>query len=50
MPTQQNPNAPSASIDDSKLMRMGHTSGPYGNDPGKEARGEFDMPAKDLKP
>ena len=48
--TQNNPNSPTASIDDSKFMRQGHTSGPYGNDPNVDARGEFAEPAKDLRP
>lgn len=50
MATAQNPNNPSTSIDDSKFMRMGQTSGPYGNDPNVDARGEFGEPAKDLRP
>lgn len=50
MPTQQNPNNPSASIDDSKYMRMGHTAGPYGNDPNVDPHGEFAEAARDLKP
>ena len=48
--TQNNPNAPTTSIDDSKFMRMGHTSGPYGNDPNLDARGEFGETPKDLRP
>jgi hypothetical protein len=44
------PNNPTTSIDDSKFMRQGHTSGPYGNNPSKNARGEFGTPAKDLRP
>jgi hypothetical protein len=50
MPTQQNPNMPSASIDDSKYMRQGHTAGPYGNDPTYDRAGEFAEPVRDLKP
>lgn len=47
---QNNPNTPTASIDDSKFKRMGHTSGPYGNDPSLDARGEFADKPKDLRP
>lgn len=46
----QNPNTPTAAIDDSKFLRMGHTSGPYGNQPGKDPRGDFATPPKDLRP
>ena len=48
--TQNNPNSPTTSIDDSKFFRMGHTSGPYGNNPNKDARGEFAESPKDLRP
>jgi len=48
--TQNNPNSPTTSIDDSKFMRQGHTEGPYGNDPNKDARGEFGRKVKDLRP
>jgi hypothetical protein len=44
------PNNPSTGVDDSKFMRMGHTEGPYGNDPFKDARGEFGEPPIDLRP
>lgn len=51
MATQQNnPNAPTTAIDDSKFVRQGHTSGPYGNDPNVDARGEFGEEARDLRP
>ena len=48
--TQNNPNSPTTSIDDSKFIRMGHTEGPYGNNPNVDARGEFGEMAKDLRP
>ena len=44
-----NPNSPVAAEDDSKFVRQGHTSGPYGNDPSLDARGEFGKAPKDLK-
>jgi hypothetical protein len=47
---QNDPNTPSTTIDDSAFMRMGHTSGPYGNNPNVDARGEFAEDAKDLRP
>ena len=45
-----NPNDPPSSIDDSRYVRMGHTDGPYGNDPNIDARGDFGKPPKDLRP
>lgn len=45
----QSPNAPTAGIDDGKWVRQGQTAGPFGNDPGKDARGEFGRPVQDLK-
>lgn len=45
-----NPNSPTTAIDDSKFMRMGHTEGPYGNDPFMDPKGQFGEPAKDLRP
>ena len=45
----QNPNNPVAAEDDSKFVRMGHTEGPYGNNPSLDARGDFGRPPKDLK-
>jgi hypothetical protein len=48
--TQNNPNTPTTSIDDSKFMRQGHTAGPYGNDPNIDARGEFAEAPRDLRP
>lgn len=48
--SQNNPNTPAASIDDAKFKRMGHTSGPYGNNPTLDARGEFADKPKDLRP
>lgn len=45
----QNVNNPSATVDDTKFIRQGHTSGPYGNDPSLDARGDFGRPPKDLK-
>lgn len=47
---RQDPNNPSTAIDDSKFHRMGHTEGPFGNDPQLDARGEFGEPARDLRP
>lgn len=44
----QNPNAPTAGKDESKWIQMGQSQGPYGNDPFKDARGEFGQPVKDL--
>lgn len=48
--TQNNPNNPTTSIDDSKFFRMGQSAGPYGNDPNLDARGEFGEQARDLRP
>jgi hypothetical protein len=50
MPAQSNPNMPTASVDDSKYMRMGHTAGPFGQDPDYDRRGEFGEAVKDLRP
>lgn len=33
-----------------QFMRMGHTSGIYGNDPSSDAKGAVGTPPKDLKP
>lgn len=33
-----------------KYMKQGQTSGPYGNDPTKDAVGQAAAPAKELKP
>lgn len=33
-----------------KFIAQGQTSGPYGNDPMEDARGEAGRPARDLKP
>lgn len=33
-----------------KLERMGHTAGPYGNDPAKNAKGEANKAPRDLIP
>lgn len=33
-----------------KFDRQGHTAGPYGNNPSKQAKGEAGAPPRDLKP
>lgn len=33
-----------------QFMRQGHTAGPYGNDPNKDAAGQAGAPARELKP
>lgn len=45
---QNNPNDPVPGSDGSKWIAMGQTSGPYGNDPYKDAMGEFGEAVKDL--
>lgn len=50
MAASQNPNNPTTGADYSKWMAQGQTSGPYGNDPDMDARGQFAQPAKDLRP
>lgn len=50
MAAGQDPNSPSTNIDDSKFMRMGHTAGPFGNDPTVDAKGDFGKASRDLRP
>lgn len=33
-----------------QFMRQGHTAGPYGQDPSKEAKGEAGKSPRELKP
>lgn len=33
-----------------QFQRQGHTAGPYGNEPSKDAKGQAGAPAKELKP
>jgi hypothetical protein len=45
----QNPNNPTTGSADETWIRMGQTSGPYGNDPNLDARGDFGKEPRDLK-
>lgn len=33
-----------------QFMRQGHTAGPFGNDPNKDATGQVGAPPRELKP
>jgi hypothetical protein len=33
-----------------QFMRQGHTSGPFGNEPNRDAKGQAGEPAKEIKP